>query len=57
MEVNIIDPYVITQPETTVPETPKPETSKPQASEPQTPSYNGSHKMEVIDGITYLTAL
>lgn len=44
MEVNIIDPYVITQPETTVPETPKPETSKPQASEPQTPSYNGSHK-------------
>lgn len=53
MEVNIIDPYVITQPETTVPETPKPETSKPQASEPQTPSYNGSHKMEVIDGITY----
>ena len=53
MEVNIIDPYVITQPETTVPETPKPQTSKPQASEPQTPSYNGSHKMEVIDGITY----
>lgn len=53
MEVNIIDPYVITQPETTVPETPKPETPKPQASEPQTPSYNGSHKMEVIDGITY----
>lgn len=53
MEVNIIDPYVITQPETTVPETPKPETSKPQTSEPQTPSYNGSHKMEVIDGITY----
>lgn len=52
MEVNIIDPYVITQPETTVPETPKPETSKPQASEPQTPSYNGSHKMEVIDGIS-----
>lgn len=48
MEVNIIDPYVITQPETTVPETPKPQTS-----EPQTPSYNGSHKMEVIDGITY----
>ena len=48
MEVNIIDPYVITQPETTVPETPKPETSKPSA-----PSYNGSHKMEVIDGITY----
>lgn len=53
MEVNIIDPYVITQPETTVPETPKPETSKPQASEPSAPSYNGSHKMEVIDGITY----
>ena len=58
MEVNIIDPYVITQPETTVPETPKPETPKPetpkpQTSEPQTPSYNGSHKMEVIDGITY----
>lgn len=48
MEVNIIDPYVITQPETTVPETPKPETPKPSA-----PSYNGSHKMEVIDGITY----
>ena len=43
MEVIIIDPYVITQPET-----PKPETSKPSA-----PSYNGSHKMEVIDGITY----
>lgn len=53
MEVNIIDPYVITQPETTVPETPKPETPKPQASEPSAPSYNGSHKMEVIDGITY----
>lgn len=53
MEVNIIDPYVITQPETTIPETPKPETSKPQASEPSAPSYNGSHKMEVIDGITY----
>lgn len=53
MEVNIIDPYVITQPETTVPETPKPETPKPQTSVPQTPSYNGSHKMEVIDGITY----
>lgn len=53
MEVNIIDPYVITQPETTVPETPKPETSKPQTSEPSAPSYNGSHKMEVIDGITY----
>lgn len=53
MEVNIIDPYVITQPETTVPETPKPETPKPQTSEPQTPSYNGSHKMEIIDGITY----
>ena len=41
MEVNIIDPYVITQPETTVPETPKPETSKPQTSEPSAPSYNG----------------
>ena len=53
MEVNIIDPYVITQPETTVPETPKPETPKPQTSEPSAPSYNGSHKMEVIDGITY----
>lgn len=53
MEVNIIDPYVITQPETPKPETPKPETPKPQTSEPQTPSYNGSHKMEVIDGITY----
>ena len=43
MEVNIIDPYVITQPET----------PKPQTSEPSAPSYNGSHKMEVIDGITY----
>ena len=53
MEVNIIDPYVITQPETPKPETPKPETPKPQTSEPQTPSYTGSHKMEVIDGITY----
>lgn len=48
MEVTVIDSFPIISEETTTPET-----SKPQASEPQTPSYNGSHKMEVIDGITY----
>ncbi len=58
MEVTVIDPYVITEPETTAPETPKPETTKPDTSktepaEPETPQYTGSHKKEVIDGITY----
>lgn len=53
MEVNVIDPYVITQPETTAPETPKPETTKPASSETSEPQYNGTHKKEVIDGITY----
>lgn len=53
MEVNVIDPYVITQPETTAPETPKPETTKPASSESSGPQYNGTHKKEVIDGITY----
>lgn len=53
MEVNVIDPYVITQPETTAPETPKPETTKPASYEASEPQYNGTHKKEVIDGITY----
>ncbi len=53
MEVTVIDSFPIISEETTTPETPKPETSKPQTSEPSAPSYNGSHKMEVIDGITY----
>lgn len=48
MEVTVIDSFPIISEETTTPETPKPETSNPSA-----PSYNGSHKMEVIDGITY----
>lgn len=59
MEVTVIDAYVITEPETTVPETPKPETTKPattpkpDSSTPAAPEYTGSHKKEVIDGITY----
>lgn len=43
MEVTVIDSFPIISEETTTPETPK----------PSAPSYNGSHKMEVIDGITY----
>lgn len=70
MEVTVIDPYVITEPETTVPETPEPEpettspqttateTPKPEpSSTPSTPQYNGTHKMEVIDGITYFDGI
>lgn len=74
MEVTVIDPYVITEPETTAPETPAPETTVPDtepapdtetdppassstpasSSKPAaTPEYTGSHKKEVIDGITY----
>ena len=64
MEVTVIDSYVITD-QTTVPETPAPETSAtepvpdtetdpPASSKPApTPEYTGSHKKEVIDGITY----
>lgn len=48
-------------PETTTPDTepepepePEPETDPPASSTPApAPEYNGSHKMEVIDGITY----
>lgn len=43
MEVTVIDSFPIISEETTTPET----------SNPSAPSYNGSHKMEVIDGITY----
>ena len=67
MEVTIIDPFPITSQETTAPETPSPETTTPDTEpepEPETdppasstpapaPEYSGSHKMEVIDGITY----
>lgn len=73
MEVTVIDPYVITEPETTTPETPAPETTVPETTVPDTeptpetetdppassstpaptPEYTGSHKKEVIDGITY----
>ena len=65
MEVNVIDSFPITSSETTAPETPKPETSAtepvpdtetdpPASSKPApTPEYTGSHKKEVIDGITY----
>lgn len=67
MEVTVIDPFPITSQETTAPETPSPETTTPDTEpepEPETdppasstpapaPEYNGSHKMEVIDGITY----
>lgn len=78
MEVTVIDPYVITEPETTTPETPAPETTTPETPAPETtvpdtkptpetetdppassstpaptPEYTGSHKKEVIDGITY----
>ncbi len=67
MEVTVIDPFPITSQETTAPETPSPETTAPDTEpepEPETdppasstpapaPEYNGSHKMEVIDGITY----
>lgn len=63
MEVTVIDPFPITSQETTAPETPSPETTTPD-TEPETdppasstpapaPEYSGSHKMEVIDGITY----
>lgn len=67
MEVTVIDPFPITSQETTAPETPSPETTTPDTEpepEPETdppasstpapaPEYSGSHKMEVIDGITY----
>lgn len=78
MEVTVIDPYVITEPETTTPETPAPETTAAETPAPETtvpdteptpetetdppassstpaptPEYTGSHKKEVIDGITY----
>lgn len=67
MEVTVIDPFPITSQETTAPETPSPETKTPDTEpepEPETdppasstpapaPEYSGSHKMEVIDGITY----
>lgn len=67
MEVTVIDPFPITSKETTAPETPSPETTTPDTEpepEPETdppasstpapaPEYSGSHKMEVIDGITY----
>lgn len=81
MEVTVIDPYVITEPETTTPETPAPETTAAETPAPDTtvpettvpdteptpetdppassstpaptPEYTGSHKKEVIDGITY----
>lgn len=78
MEVTVIDPYVITEPETTTPETPAPETTATETPAPETtvpdteptpetetdppassstpaptPEYTGSHKKEVIDGITY----
>lgn len=67
MEVTVIDPFPITSQETTAPETPSPETTTPDTEpepEPETdppasstpapaPKYSGSHKMEVIDGITY----
>ena len=59
MEVTVIDSYVITD-QTTVPETPATEpvpdteTDPPASSNPApTPEYTGSHKKEVIDGITY----
>lgn len=59
MEVTVIDSYVITD-QTTVPETPATEpvpdteTDPPASSKPApTPDYTGSHKKEVIDGITY----
>lgn len=59
MEVTVIDSYVITD-QTTVPETPATEpvpdteTDPPASSKPApTPEYTGSHKKEVIDGITY----
>ena len=59
MEVTVIDSYVITD-QTTVPETsatepvPDTETDPPASSKPApTPEYTGSHKKEVIDGITY----
>lgn len=63
MEVTVIDSFPITSQETTAPETPSPETTTPD-TEPETdppasstpapaPEYSGSHKMEVIDGITY----
>ena len=67
MEVTVIDSFPITSQETTAPETPSPETTIPDTEpepEPETdppasstpapaPEYSGSHKMEVIDGITY----
>lgn len=67
MEVTVIDPFPITSQETTAPETPSPATTTPDTEpepEPETdppasstpapaPEYSGSHKMEVIDGITY----
>lgn len=67
MEVTVIDSFPITSQETTAPETPSPETTTPDTEpepEPETdppasstpapaPEYSGSHKMEVIDGITY----
>ena len=67
MEVTVIDPFPITSQETTAPETPSPETTTPDTEpepEPETdppasstpapaPEYSGSHKIEVIDGITY----
>lgn len=67
MEVTVIDPFPITSQETTAPETPSPETTTPDTEpepEPETdppasstpapaPEYSGSHKMELIDGITY----
>lgn len=67
MEVTVIDSFPITSQETTAPETPSPETTTPDTEpepEPETdppasstpapaPEYSGSHKKEVIDGITY----
>lgn len=67
MEVTVIDPFPITSQETTAPETPSPETTTPDTEpepKPETdppasstpapaPEYSGSHKIEVIDGITY----
>lgn len=69
MEVTVIDSFPITSQETTAPETLSPETTTPDTEpepepEPETdppasstpapaPEYSGSHKMEVIDGITY----
>ena len=67
MEVTVIDSFPITSQETTAPETPSPETTTPDTEpepEPETdppasstpapaPEYSGSHKMVVIDGITY----